>query len=472
MGQDSSFLERHFKWVIASLLGIRIGLAAVLPIVADESYYALWAQHLDWSFVDHPGMIAWINWGFISIFQDPLMSIRLASLATLCVSLIFIYKTARLLLAEAQAKQVALLYLLIPYNFVIGISMQVEQALLMFATLSLYCFIQYCQTQKSKWLYGLAISSGLMCLSKYTAILLIAGFLLTLVQRKQLKQCLQTKAFWGSFALFLAVLFPLLYWNSQHDWITFLFHAGRVGQGRYFDYTLEFLGSQILYLSPVLLAWLLMSCRKPKLSQDARTMLLLTTCIFIPFLLLSIKTRVWGHWTALMTIPMTVFLGLKFRQQLHKINIGMLIFNAVLLIVLMTMLPINNPSVIFSNYTIRSVLLPLTPPQPGTLHLYGDEHGSVGILSYYARQKTYFPRGIFENKSAWGNAQFRQWPQPPIQKGDTVIFFASNTQDHEQSLKTHFETVSQLPFSFTLLEGHISQKKLWVCKGAKSRFVF
>ena len=39
---------------------MRAAAAAVAPLIDDEAYYWLWAQRLDWGYLDHPPLIAWL----------------------------------------------------------------------------------------------------------------------------------------------------------------------------------------------------------------------------------------------------------------------------------------------------------------------------------------------------------------------------------------------------------------------------
>ncbi len=34
--------------------------ASATPLIHDEAYYWLWSRHLDWSYLDHPPMIAYL----------------------------------------------------------------------------------------------------------------------------------------------------------------------------------------------------------------------------------------------------------------------------------------------------------------------------------------------------------------------------------------------------------------------------
>jgi dolichol-phosphate mannosyltransferase len=61
------------RWIIGLLVLfylIRLLLIACLELAPDESYYWYWAKHLDWSYYDHPPMIAYIMALFIGLIGD------------------------------------------------------------------------------------------------------------------------------------------------------------------------------------------------------------------------------------------------------------------------------------------------------------------------------------------------------------------------------------------------------------------
>src|SRR2546428_7390419 len=51
---------RPLFWLIVGTTIFRGIVSATVPLIADEAYYWLWAHHLDWSYLDHPPMIAYI----------------------------------------------------------------------------------------------------------------------------------------------------------------------------------------------------------------------------------------------------------------------------------------------------------------------------------------------------------------------------------------------------------------------------
>ena len=69
---------------------------------------------------------------------------------------------------------------------------------------------------------------GLTCLSKYHGFVLGLGLVGFCVSSKPYRRVFSSPWLWLSFGLFLLTLFPLWYWNWQHDWVSFGFQlSGR-----------------------------------------------------------------------------------------------------------------------------------------------------------------------------------------------------------------------------------------------------
>src|SRR5262249_59323239 len=54
-------LLRHTLVIFAVVVALRLVLAALVPIVQDETYYLAWATAPDWGYFDHPPAVAWIG---------------------------------------------------------------------------------------------------------------------------------------------------------------------------------------------------------------------------------------------------------------------------------------------------------------------------------------------------------------------------------------------------------------------------
>jgi len=323
--------------IIIILMVIRLILGLITQITADESYYLLWAKHLDFSYYDHPGMIAWINFIFLKIFKEPLVSARIASFSTLIITLLSIYKIILLIENnEYLALSGVLFYLLIPYNFILAIGMGVDQPLIMFGSVAIYYFIKLLVTENHKYLPITTIFLALGFLSKYTIVLLIFSMILVVILNKKYRKLLISKYFIYSLIIFFIIISPFLYWNIKNHFISVKFHAGQVHGSFSTKYFYEFLGVQLISLSPVALIFLLYALifkyKKWKKSYIIKIFWIISLTIFLPFLYLSLKTRVWGHWTAIMYLPISVGIALTFKKYLSKINYIMGVFTLIILI--------------------------------------------------------------------------------------------------------------------------------------------
>ncbi len=453
------------------LLGLaRILLSFLTPLAADEAYYLLWAKHVALSYVDHPGMIAWINSGFIFLFHDPLLAIRLASLTLYGGTLWIVYRTALLITgSKKRAHLTTLLFGLVPYNFFIGLTMQVEQPLLLFCACTLYFFIRFIQEEKKRLLYTIAFFSGLGCLSKYTMVLVVIGMLGYLFWNKKTRKHLYSFHFMGALSVFIVTLLPLLIWNYDHHWVSFLFHTHRIGNTHYFEFFFDFIGVQILYGSPVLL-WALYKTRKRLWSTESFALLCIGMIFFFTFLILSITTKVWGHWTAAMYIPLCLFVGttLQESQELEKILKYGVVFNAIVTGVLL----VSGPSILIrhSEYQKNSLLAAQLSCLKSTVPLtvFCDFHGTVGQVSYYANLEAHFPINELKTEGLWGAKEFELWNQSEVHQGEDIVFYKTIQKENTKKLDALFETVILQPnLKLTVMEDQLSHGNWYLCRHAK-----
>lgn len=221
------------KLLLGGLL-VRVIVAAFLFPGFDEAYYYLYSRHLSWSYFDHPPMVAittGLGWWFTGIISP--LTIRIGALALYLISLgLFFWTGQRLYSKRVGILAVAIATLIPLFTLGFGVLTSPDNSLIFFWTITLALaawefFPSPGENQfiyKPSWklcLFGLTI--GLACLSKYHGFILglcLLGFCLT--SRRHFKAL---KSPWLAIALlmFLLTLFPLIYWNIQHDWISFRF---------------------------------------------------------------------------------------------------------------------------------------------------------------------------------------------------------------------------------------------------------
>ena len=66
---------------------------ALLPIYLDEAYYWVWALRPEFSYYDHPGMVAWIIYPFTLIANNE-FTIRLSTVICMSVTVWFLVKVS------------------------------------------------------------------------------------------------------------------------------------------------------------------------------------------------------------------------------------------------------------------------------------------------------------------------------------------------------------------------------------------
>lgn len=193
-------------------------------LTTDEAHYALYGLHLDWSYFDHPSLIGWLQ-ALVLQFSDADLALRLVPIILFSVASMVMYQISVTLFPNESAwlgfVSVALMQSAVMLQL-IGLAMLPDGPLLLLGLLVLLVLHRILTIGHLKYWLWLGLLLGLAGLSKYTAVSLVITVLLALHFGKQWRQLLS----WGPWlALFLgfAVITPVLYWNYQHEWISFLY---------------------------------------------------------------------------------------------------------------------------------------------------------------------------------------------------------------------------------------------------------
>ncbi|NJP10636.1 MAG: glycosyltransferase family 39 protein [Leptolyngbyaceae cyanobacterium RU_5_1] len=229
--------QPEFAQVIYLLIGgllLRGTVAIWLPPGFDEAYYYLYTPNLNWSYFDHPLMVAlttgfgpWLT-GEVSQF-----TIRLAALLLYTGALAFLYLTsARLFSTRAAVLTLAIASIVPIFQFGFGILTLPDSPLMFFWSAALYVAAEEFFPASEEYhpsdrlaLIGLLV--GLACLSKYHGLALgfgLVGFCLTSPRHRV---ALLSPWMLAAGALFLLAIAPIVIWNAQHGWISFYYQSGR-----------------------------------------------------------------------------------------------------------------------------------------------------------------------------------------------------------------------------------------------------
>ena len=304
-------------------LGFSIGFSV------DEAHYALYAQHLAWSYFDHPPLVGWIQWPLVALTSSEGL-IRLVPELLWVISCLLVYQvtleihrfiqgrnsgylTSSLPSANTCGLMAVLAIVAAPMPHVLAIGLLPDTLLaplslgLMF--MALRWLIQDHFTI-SDWLLTGALL-GLAGLSKYTAIFTAFALLLVFVVARR-KPSIGKIGFW--LALLLALLFisPVLYWNWLNDWISFKYQIAHGSGGEWLWRRLgTFLGIQIIVFGPLLIIGSYIFL-KDCIHATRLSLLALLGFFFIPFVIFASLSGGGGlpHWTTPAWFCLAPFAGI------------------------------------------------------------------------------------------------------------------------------------------------------------------
>ncbi len=260
---------------------------AFLPLHGDEAYYWMWSHHLQAGYYDHPPMIAYMIY-FSNFISEDAWGVRLVNIFNMTVASVYIFKFTKLLSDDKTALTAILIFSSVLLTHAGFIFATPDSPLTLFWTLSLYFSYKAVFEGKLKDYILAGIFLGMVMLSKYSAILLVLSLILFLLIKRRdvfLNPYMYLTAF-----IAVLVISPMLYWNYQHDWISFLFQLNHGTTPTYEIrpwFIFEFFIAQFGVFSPVFAGLLFFFLIKDKLyiKDDKLFFLSLSTAVILLFFL-------------------------------------------------------------------------------------------------------------------------------------------------------------------------------------------
>lgn len=311
--------ERRVVALILCATMLRLVFASSLGLGMDEAYTVATARDFALSGFDHPPLAWWLSTLAQKFLGQSDLALRLPFilLSALTTALMFLL-TRRLYGAEAGF-WASFVLCCSPVLGLTDASWIVPDAPLLPALLGgalalSHAFFDEDRAKAPLWWIIAGACSGLAMLSKYHGVFLPAGAFLFLLVSPRHRFWLKTPWPWLAGFLALALFSPVLIWNAQHNWVSFLFQGGRTGAPHLnFGAPFILLGAQALFLLPWIFlpcAWLFVRAlaHGPKRERD-----FLLACLAAGPILLFTLPALWSsnrllpHWAApgyLLILPM------------------------------------------------------------------------------------------------------------------------------------------------------------------------
>ena len=282
--------------------------ALFCEIHADEAYYRLYGQFLNWGYFDHPPMVGLMT--ALSASLVPATSLILKNLSVRLVTVLMHVATVYIVwrTIDKTGKETLTRFLLIaasiPMFCAYGFMTTPDAPLLFFAALFYYAYKRFVADSQWSTALLLGLSMAGMLYSKYIAVLVIA---FALAGNWRL---IKSGKAWAAVGIAAVLMLPHLWWQYSNNFPSFTYHLVSRATSYQALYTLDFIPNQLAVFNPIVWALMLWVGAKQLRSNDAfRRSLGLTligTQVF--FLLMTLRGHVEPHWTIVTAIPAILLL--------------------------------------------------------------------------------------------------------------------------------------------------------------------
>ncbi len=431
---------------IAALIGLRLVMAALLPLSADEAYYWLWSRHLAAGYYDHPPAIAFVIRLGTWALGDTELGVRLGGVLLSALATWFVWRSGQLILKdEARAALAALLFNL---TLMIGVEMlaATPDTLSVTATAGFFFFLAKAQASgDGRWWLGAGVVGGLGLLAKYSGFFVGLGALVWLLASPRARFFLRTPWPWAGALLAAIIFLPNLWWQTAHHWMTFAFQFGRVTGGHLTGrYLLEFIGAQLGLATPFILVLMIWGGARAARRDDPRFVAL---CLILPvlvyFLIHALHDRVQGNWPCFL-YPMLAILaadafghdGKNWASRL-AMPVAFLVLMAAYLQAATGLLPLKNDPLarlLGAGMPDMGKKLALAQQQRDARAILASDYEMTAWLRFYAPALNVIAVD-----------QPLRYLQAPMARVDSGPFLYVSDREPDQTLLANFGTAARLP---------------------------
>jgi undecaprenyl-diphosphatase len=221
---DRAWLQRVLCFV-GLLLAWRLVFAAIVPLdlIHDEAYYWDWSRQLDWGYYSKPPMIAWIIALATRLGGSTPWAVRLPAVLLGTCGLLVLYAFTARLFNRRAGFWAAVAAAATPGNTVLSLLMTIDAPFVFCWTAALYTAWRMLERRKDRvfWAVATAVVIGVGLLSKQTMFGFLALGGLFVLASPEDRQELFRPALWLTAGAAMLFLTPVIWWNSQHGWVTF-----------------------------------------------------------------------------------------------------------------------------------------------------------------------------------------------------------------------------------------------------------
>jgi 4-amino-4-deoxy-L-arabinose transferase-like glycosyltransferase len=253
MSPSESRLVRGTVLTVLALVLLRLVAAACTPLTFDEAYYWMWSKHLAGGYYDHPPMVALVIRLGTMIAGDTEFGVRLVSVLLALPMSFAVYRSAEILFGGRRLAMTATILLNATMMAAVGTLIVTPDApLLVASAFVLFYLAKVLETGRGLWWLMVGAAVGVALLSKYTALFFGPAILIWLIAVPKLRRWLISPWPFLGGIVSLAMFSPVLLWNADHQWVSFLKQFGRARIENFNPgFMAELIPTQIAFATPL-----------------------------------------------------------------------------------------------------------------------------------------------------------------------------------------------------------------------------
>lgn len=245
--------------LVALSAGLRLAAGMWAGLCYGESYYFACARHPSLGYFDHPPLsILLAAWSLDLTGQVGRLTLRWPFIVLFAGTTWLLFVLGRRLFGGWPGFYAALLMNLAPvFSLSVGTFLQPDGPLMFFWLACVCCLARLlldpAPSRPLVWWAAAGAMLGLGMLSKYSAVLLVAGAGLYVLGRREQRRWLAHPGPYLALAIGALLFSPVLLWNGRHHWISFVWQSTRgldEVQGIRLDWMLRNIGGQSAELLP------------------------------------------------------------------------------------------------------------------------------------------------------------------------------------------------------------------------------
>ena len=251
-------------WLIS--LFVKLFLAAILPLSADEAYYWVWSHNMRLSYFDHPPMVAWLF--YLGHFLEPFLNAVRWPAVLMGHATILVWIS--LLKSHVDLERIKIWVYLALFSPLIGFGSLIvtpDIAIVFFWSLSLLAFQKVLTNHRLQDYVFLGAALGLGFCAKYHIVLFLP-FLFFYLVAEGAWRTVRWKFVPVTIVIGLLCCFPVIAWNYLNDFASFKFQLNHgLGRSEYkFEWTWGYVAAQIGIVFPFIF-WAALRAKVPKASR-------------------------------------------------------------------------------------------------------------------------------------------------------------------------------------------------------------